>query len=453
MRTAFVALFLTLPLACAGDPAPERPALQTSTPVAATSDDSTATSAAARTSDWPQWRGPNRDGKSTETGLLHQWPKGGPKLLWNSREVNKGKNVGTGYASLAIANGRIYTLGDRDDAGYVVALDLATGKQLWITKFSPHYGDGGPRSTPTVDGNRVYALSPHGILACVDADKGNLLWKKDLKADFGGHMMSGWNYSESPTVDVDKLVVTPGGTSALMIALNKVTGDVIWKCASKTDCGAGYASIVIAEVGGVKQYVTLTGPQLGLVGVDAYSGKLLWNYTKVSNGTAAIPTPLVQGDYVFASSGYGTGAALLKLVGDGNTGVKAQQQYFLPGGKLQNHHGGMILIDGFVYGGHGHNDGQPFCLDMKTGRLKWGPEHGAGSGSAAVVYADGQLYFRWENNVVGLVDATPDGYHLVSEFQLPKGTSTPGRQHPVIHQGKLYIRGNDQVLCYDIKNK
>src|SRR5262249_16602692 len=160
MRTAFVALFLTLPLACAGDPAPERPSPETAAPIAASGDDSTATSAAARTSDWPQWRGPNRDGKSSETGLLHPWPKGGPKLLWNSREVNKGKNVGTGYASLAIANGRIYTLGDRDNAGYVVALDLVTGKQLWMTKFSPHYKDDGPRSTPTVDGNRVYALSP-----------------------------------------------------------------------------------------------------------------------------------------------------------------------------------------------------------------------------------------------------------------------------------------------------
>src|SRR5207247_2217838 len=256
-------------------------------------------------------------------------------------------------------------------------LDLTTGKQLWATKFCPHYGDGGPRSTPTVDGNRVYALSPQGNLACVDADNGNLLWKKDLKADFGGRMMSSWNYSESPTIDVDKLVVTPGGRNAIMVALNKITGDVIWKCAAPKDCGAGYASIVINEVGGVKQYVTLMGPQLGLVGVDAYSGKFLWNYAKVSNGTAAIPTPLVSGDYVFGSSGYGTGAALLKLAPDGQGGVQAQEQYFLKGNQLENHHGGMILLDGYVYGGHGHGNGRPFCLELKTGKMKWGPEDGA----------------------------------------------------------------------------
>jgi outer membrane protein assembly factor BamB len=475
MRTAFVALFFTLPLACAGDPAPERPSREAAATASSAGDgESTAPSAASRAADWPQWRGPNRDGKSTETGLLSAWPKQGPKLLWSARDVNKGTSVGAGYSSLAIANGRIYTMGEREGpknpadakkgkgerAIHLVCLDEATGKEIWATKVGPLFGDGGPRGTPTIDGNRIYCLSPYernekqtGFLNCVDATSGKLLWQKDMKQDFGGRMQSGWNYSESPMIDVDKVIVTPGGKNAAMVALNKITGDVIWKGSAPKDCGAGYASIIVVEAGGVKQYITLMGPPLGLVGVDAYTGKFLWNYSKVTNGTAAIPTPLVQGDFVFASSGYGTGAALLKLIGDGNGGVKPQEQYFLPGGKLQNHHGGMILIDGCVYGGHGHNDGQPFCLDIKTGRMKWGPEHGAGSGSAAVVYADGHLYFRWDNNVVGLVDATPDGYHLVSEFQLPKGTSTPGWQHPVIHQGKLYIRGNDQVLCYDIKNK
>ncbi len=440
MRSAFVALFASLPLACGSETAVQRPTTTTA-----------AASAAAPVVDWTQWRGPNRDAKSTETGLLRVWPKGGPKLLWNSREVNQGKNVGTGMSSLAIANSRIYTMGDRGGSGNIIALDLATGKELWVTKVSPDYSDRGPRCTPTIDGNCAYVLSPHGILVCVDAINGSLLWQKDLKKDFGGKMQSGWNYSESPTIDVDKVVVTPGGKSAAMVALNKVTGDAIWKAEAPKDCGAGYASIVIAEVGGVKQYITLMGPQLGLVGVDAYSGKFLWNYAKVSNGTAAIPTPLVEGDFVFSSSGYGTGAALLKLVPDSKGGVKAQEQYFLKGKQLENHHGGMILLDGHVYGGHGHNNGLPFCLDLKSGKLKWGPERGVGTGSAAVVYADGHLYYRWDNNVVGLVEATPKGYHLVSEFQLPKGTSTPGWQHPVIHDGKLYIRGNDQILCYDIK--
>jgi outer membrane protein assembly factor BamB len=443
MRSAFVSVFLALPLACAGESVPARPVAQAArTHIALSS-----------STDWPQWRGPNRDAKSLEAGLLSEWPKDGPKLLWSARDVNKGKNVGAGYASLAIANERIYTLGDRDKAGHLIALDLKTGKELWATRISPTYGNGGPRSTPTVDGNRAYGLSPHGILVCVDAINGNLLWQKDLKKDFQGRMMSGWNYSESPTIDHEKLVVTPGGKEAVMVALNKITGDVIWKCAAPKDSGSGYASIVVAEAGGRRQYITLLGPELGLIGVDAESGTFLWNYSKVGNGTANIPTALVHDDLVFTSTGYNTGAALLKLVANGKGGVTAQEQYFLKGRQLQNHHGGMILVGDYVYGGHGHNDGLPFCADLKTGKLRWGPERGAGSGSASVVYADGHLYFRWDNNVVGLVEASPAGYNLKSEFQLPKGTSTPGWQHPVIHQGKLYIRGNDQVLCYDIKQR
>jgi len=461
MRVVIVALSLSSLLVDIGAAAAQRPA-------------ATPTAAAATAPDWNQWRGPNRDAKSTETGLLREWPKDGPKLLWNSREVNKGNNLGRGYSSLAIVGGRIYTVGDREghrDPGtsaktkpergmHLVCLEEATGKELWVTLLSPSWSDG-PRCTPTVDGNRVYTLTPlerdqqrTGFLSCVDAVNGKLLWQKNLLKEYGGQMQSGWNYSESPTIDVDKVVVTPGGKSAAMVALNKVTGDVIWKCEAPRDCGAGYASIVVAECAGVKQYITLMGPPLGVVGVDAYSGKFLWNYAKVTNGTAAIPTPLVQGDFVFASSGYGTGAALLKLVADSKGGVKAQEQYFLPGGKLQNHHGGMVMLGDYIYGGHGHNDGRPFCLEWKTGKMKWGPEtNPAGSASAAVLYADGRLYFRWQTNLMGLIEATPKGHHLISEFQLPKGTSNPGWQHPVIHDGKLFIRGNDQVLCYDIRSK
>jgi outer membrane protein assembly factor BamB len=455
MRTVLVSSALALlpwTLSCAESPAKRSAASTTASTAART----TRASQPAKTPpggvhDWFQWRGPQRDGKSTETGLLDEWPKEGPKLLWTAKDVNKGKSVGAGYASLAIAAGRIYTMGDRDGGEHVVCLDLATGKMLWSTKIAPQYGDGGARCTPTVDGDRVYGLSPHGILSCVDAGKGGVVWQKDLKKDFGGRMMSGWNYSESPLVDGDKLVCTPGGKEAVMVALNKASGEVIWKCAAPQDSGAGYASIVTAEVGGIKQYVTLLGSELGLIGVQADTGKLLWNYERVANGTANIPTALVHDDYVFASTAYGAGAVLLQLAPDGNGGIRASEKYFLRGNKLQNHHGGMVMLGDYVYGGHGHGDGQPFCLEWKTGTLKWGPERGAGDGSAAVVYADGHLYYRWQNNVVGLVEATPEGYYLKSDFQLPRGTSSPGWQHPVIHDGKLYIRGNDQVLCYDIR--
>jgi outer membrane protein assembly factor BamB len=407
----------------------------------------------AKSGDWPEWRGPHRDGISTETGLLREWPKDGPKLLWSAKEVNGGKSVGTGYASIVIANGRIYTLGDRDGNECVLCLSESTGKILWTAPFTSAYRDGGPRCTPTVAGNRVYGLSPLGVLVCVDAEGGSILWQKDLKKDFGGKMMSGWNYSESPLVDGAKLICTPGGKDAAMVALNKETGEPIWKCEAPKNCGAGYASIVIAEVGGIRQYITLLGRELGLVGVNAKTGKFLWSYPKVANGTANIPTPIVKGDHVFASTAYGTGAALLQMVPDGQGGINAAEVYFLKAKTLQNHHGGMVLLGDYVYGGHDHNKGFPFCLEMKTGKMVWGPERGPGDGSAAVLYADGNLYFRYQNNTMALIEATPNGYNLKSSFQLPKGTSTPGWQHPVIHQGKLFLRANDQLFCYDIKQK
>jgi outer membrane protein assembly factor BamB len=403
--------------------------------------------------DWPEWRGPQRDGICHETGLLKEWPEAGPRLLWSAKEVNKGKNVGTGYASIAIAAGRIYTLGDRDKTQCIVCLDEGTGKLLWATPFTAGYGDGGPRCTPTVAGERVYGLSPQGVLVCMDTAQGSILWTKDLKKDLGGRMMSGWNYSESPLIDGDKLICTPGGKHAAMVALNKETGDVLWQCEAPKDCGAGYSSIVIAEVGGIRQYITIMGRELGLVGVDATTGRFLWNYAKVANGTANIPTPIVKGDQVFASTAYGTGAGLVQLKADGNGGIQADEVYFLKANKLQNHHGGMVLLGDYVYGGHDHNKGFPFCLEMKTGKMKWGPERGPGDGSAAVLYADGHLYFRYQDNTMALIEATPSGYNLKSTFHLPKGTSNPGWQHPVIHQGRLYLRANDQLYCYDIKQQ
>jgi outer membrane protein assembly factor BamB len=410
---------------------------------------------ASKFSDWPQWRGPARDGISKETGLLKEWPEGGPKLLWDSRKVNGGSSVGTAFSSLAIAKGKIYTQGDSKGAdgkgaGYAFCLDAETGKQLWKTKVGPAQGDG-PRCTPTIDGNRVYTLTRQGLLACLDAETGTINWQKDFKKDFGGHMMSGWDYSESPTIDGNKLVCTPGGKDAAMIALNKLTGDVYWKCQAPVNSGAGYASIVIADVGGVRQYITLMGRELGLIGVDAETGKFLWSYKRIANGTANIPTAIVKDDLVFTSTGYGTGTALLKLIPDGEGGITAKEQYFLPGNKLQNHHGGVIMIGDYVYGGHGHNQGKPFCLEWKTGKFAWTPQEGPGRGSAAVVCADGMLYFRYESGEMALIEATPTGYNLKSSFR-PQINGN-GWPHPVVYHGRLYLRGSDQILCYDIKQQ
>lgn len=394
-------------------------------------------------SDWPQWRGPKRDAVCTETGLLREWPPNGPPLLW---EV---KGMGRGFSSISIAKGRIFTMGDRNKEMFLLAFDLKDGKELWATKVGNPWSDG-PRCTPTVDGDLVYALGPHGDLICAEAATGKEMWRKSLPKDFGGRMMSGWGYSESPTVDGDKLICTPGGKDATLVALNKKTGEVIWKAAVPEGDGAGYASVVVAEVGGVRQYVQLLGR--GIVGIAAKDGKFLWRYNRIANGTANIPTPIVKGDHIFCSTGYGTGSALLKLVPTADGGTKAEEVYFLPGREFQNHHGGMILLGDHVYGGHGHNEGFPICVELKTGKVAWRKDRGPGTGSAAVVYADGHLYFRYQNGLMALIEATPEGYHLKGTFKIPHGGG-PSWSHPVIHGGKLYLREQDWLMCYDLKGR
>jgi hypothetical protein len=211
--------------------------------------------------------------------------------------------------------------------------------------------------------------------------------------------------------------------------------------------GAGYSSIVVSEACGVRQYIQLTGR--GVIAVAAADGKPLWAYNRVANGTANIPTPIVRDDLVFCSSGYGTGAALLKVVKQGET-LKAEEVYFLPASKMENHHGGMVLLGEHIYCGHGHNNGLPLCIELATGKAAWGPQRGAGSGSAAVLYADGHLYYRYENGIMALVEASPRGYKLKGSFKLVSvlGNSWP---HPVIVGGKLYLRDQDVLMCYDVR--
>lgn len=396
---------------------------------------------------WPQWRGPDRTGISQDTGLLKKWD-GAPPLVW------KAEGLGEGFSSISIANGRIYTMGDRNEKMWVIALSARDGKILWATPIGEVWAPGGysgPRCTPAIDGDRVYALGSHGDLVCLDARTGKRRWAKNLMKDFGGKMMSVWGYSESPLVDGDWVVCTPGAADAGLVALNKFTGKEIWRTklpnlgeAGKD--GAGYSSIVISHAAGIKQYVQLMGR--GLVGVAADDGRFLWNYNRIANGTANIPTPIIKDDYVFASTGYGTGAALLKLLPDGD-GVKAEEVYFLEAKDLQNHHGGMILIGDYLYGGHGHNKGFPVCVELLTGKHQWKTERGPGADSAAVAYADGNLYFRYQNGVVALIKASPEKYELLGKFTIPD-VERPSWPHPVIVGGKLYLREQNALYCYDV---
>ena len=410
----------------------------------------------AAADDWPQWRGIHRDGRSAETDLLRDWPDGGPPLAW------KATGLGGGFSSVAVAGGRIYTLGDLDDGQYVLALTEKDGSHLWKSRVGPTWEDRylGPRSTPTVDGDHLYVETTEGHVVCLEAATGKEVWRRSLVDDFGSHMMQAmgttdWKYAESPLVDGDRVIVTPGVTDAALAALDKKTGEEIWRArigrlGSKGAYGAGYSSPVVSHGGGVKHYVQFIGR--GVIGVEAETGKFLWGYNEVANDIANITTPLVAGDHVFASSGYRTGSALLRLTRDEEGGVDVEEVYFLAPEDVQNHHGGLILHDGHVYTGTGHNKGFPIAVEMKTGQIAWGPERNAGRDSAAISYADERLYLRYQNGLMILVAASPDGYREHGSFEIP-GVEHPSWSHPVIANGRLYLREQESLFAYDVRGE
>jgi len=402
--------------------------------------------------DWPGWRGPNRDSIFPETGLLKQWPEGGPALTW------KAQGLGAGFSSLSIVGNRIYTMGDRDGSQFVMALDLEGGKIIWSTKIGPAWDDNdapGPRGTPTIDGDSLYAIGTEGQVVCLNRADGSVRWQKSMTHDYNGQMMSVWRWAESPLVDGDRLLFTPGNFDAMVVAVDKRTGKDLWRAeagriSGAGSNGAGYSSIVATDAAGVHQYVQLIGR--GLIGIRAADGKVLWKYNRVANDVANIATPVVHGDYVFASTAYGAGSVLLKLEKSADGGVDAKEVYFLEARNFQNHHGGVVLVGDYLYGGHGQNNGFPTCIEFLTGRIRWGGNiRPAGtSGSAAVAYADGHLYFRYENGMMKLFEASPEGFKETGSFQIP-GVRKPSWSHPVIHDGNLYLREQDTLLCYRIR--
>ncbi|MEQ9407580.1 MAG: PQQ-like beta-propeller repeat protein [Fuerstiella sp.] len=399
--------------------------------------------------DWYQWRGPNRDGISRETGLLTEWPQDGPQLLWRV------SGLGKGMSSVAIADGRIYSMGNKGGQTHLVCRRLEDGAEVWSTLIG---GGSDPNCTPTVDTETglVFGLTHAGDLMCAEANTGKQVWRKNFPDDFGGSMMSGWGYSESPLVDGDRLVCTPGSDRAIIASLDKRTGNTVWTTSSPQEQigqagknGAGYSSIVIGNGAGTRQYVQLVGR--GVVGVSADDGRPLWSYNRVANTTANVPTPIVSGDYVFCTSGYGDGGSALLQLRKTRGRIIANEVWYKESRDLQNHHGGVILVGEHLFFGHGHNNGFPVCIHMKTGRSLWPKTRGVGSGSAAVVCADGHLYFRYEDGTMALIEADPRRYNLKGSFKIASnnGKSWP---HPVIQDGRLYLRDQDELLCYDVRN-
>jgi outer membrane protein assembly factor BamB len=404
--------------------------------------------AGARAADWPQWNGPNRDGKSADTGLLQEWPKEGPALVW------KIKGLGGGYSGPSIAAGRIFGMSFRGDDEVVWALSEADGKELWAARLGPAYkqpgwpqGKEGPGCTPTVDGERLYVEGMGGAIACLQVQDGKIVWQHNLKDDFGG-IIPPWSYRESPLVDGDKVIYTPGGKDATLVALDKLTGQTIWKCQVPDGPKAAYTSAIAIDFEGQRQYVQFT--QKALIGVAASDGKFLWRYDRAANRNGIIcTTPLWHDGLIFAASAYGTGGGLVKLSKDANGGVKAEEVYFTK--KMQNHHGGMIVLDGCLYGANGGNEGGSLvCLDFQTGDVLWdGRDSGISKGSLAL--ADGRLYYRLENGTMLLIEPNAKQYVERGRFEQPDRTRQPAWTHPVIANGKLYLRDQDLLLCYALK--
>lgn len=397
-----------------------------------------------RADDWPQWRGPQRNGISKETGLLKSWPKEGPKLLWQA------KDVGSGFATPSVVGDRLYFIsnsGLQDET--VRAISAADGKPAWSVHIgkvgnpnqSPQYP--AARSTPTVDGDRLFALGSDGDLVCLETASGKPIWHKNLRKDFGGKPGT-WAYAESPLIDGDALVCTPGGAGATLVKLKKSSGDVIWKCAVPGGDEAGYASIIPIEDGGTRQYVQFLAK--GLAGVDANTGKVLWRYEHTAKGSPAnISTPTAGDGYVYSGSGM-AGAGLVKLTSS-NGAFKAQEIYFSP--KLPSAIGGTVLIGNWLFGAHATTVLE--CVEFKTGNVKW---TNRSVGPASICFAEGRLYLHGENGEVALVEATPDGYHELGRFT-PSGAPDRGDAkawaYPVVANGRLYVRDGSSIWCYDVK--
>jgi len=386
------------------------------------------------TADWPQWRGPDRNGLSKEAGLLQQWPASGPPLVWSI------SSLGAGYGSLAIKDDRIYVQGSNGRQSVVYVLNRADGKGIWSKALGPAGNNDrgpGPRGTPTVDGDRVYVLTENGDLACLKTTDGAAVWQRNILKDFGGRNIE-WQISESPLVDGNNVIVTPGGRGAGMVALDKQTGATVWTSKDLND-EAGYASAVVGDVQGVRTVMALTSD--AGVGVRASDGKLMWRFPKVANRTANIATPIFSDNKVFYTSGYDTGGALLGLTAQ-NGEVKAQEIYFTR--DMQNHHGGVVLVNGYLYG---FNNSILTCLEFSTGKMMW-RDRSVGKGS--LTYADGRLYIESEDNMVGLAEATPAGYREKGRFRIAD-QGLPSWAHPVVAGGRLYIRNQRTLTEYDIR--
>jgi outer membrane protein assembly factor BamB len=401
--------------------------------------------------DWPQWRGPNRDGHAAPQSLLQSWPDGGPELVWSA------KNLGTGYSTVAVVGSDLYTMGTKDDRAMVICLSAKDGSLHWETEIGPAGKSGdysvgwgaGQRGTPTVDQDQVFVLSDLGTVAALDRKSGKLQWSVDLVATYGGKVPN-WGYSESPLVDGDRVIVTPGEAN-FMVGLDRRTGKKVWQ-SNGVEAPAQYVSVKKGSIGDVTYYVTASKP--GLFGFDVQSGEKLFEDSVTGNGVAVIPTPVIEGDLLYHTSAYGAGNTLLNLKADGDD-IQPTSVYALNTKTMENHHGGVVLVDGVIYGFTKQSGGNWMAQDFKTGETLW-MERVRPNRSGSICYADGRLYcYNDTDGTVSLVEPSREGFKPQGKLTLPAETELPRGKgaiwtHPVVAGGKLIIRDQDLMYAYDI---
>jgi hypothetical protein len=406
----------------------------------------------ATAADWPQWRGPTRDGVSKETGLLKKWPAGGPKLLW------KTDKAGSGVAGAAVVGGVVYTAGARKDGEYALAFD-AKGNELWATKLAPVYEwkgnqwNLGPNITPTVAGDNVYALTAGGVLACLTT-AGKVVWSKDLRKEMKGEVNPitsptpdpAWGYAWSPVVDGEHLLITPGGPGGLFALLDRKTGKEVWRSKAITD-QATYSSPAVGTVGGVKMAFTLT--QKTFWAVSMKDGSVIFKKEREEEYSDIVAiTPTIVGDMVHMAVGYGGGAELFKW--DGKT-----FQTVWSGKEISSQLGGTVIVGKHIYGYH--EDRSWMCQELETGKVVWPLKRMKQTLKVgSVIAADGLLFTQGEDGKVGLLEASPKGYTPLGEFQLPEKSAhrKPSMKvwtHPSLSDGKLYLRDQEWLFCYEVK--
>ncbi len=399
----------------------------------------------AGSGDWPQWGGPNRDDKSLDTGLLKEWPSGGPPLVW------KATGLGAGYSGAALVGNRVFTQGENGADNFVIALNRADGQPVWSAKLgkagAPGWGGfAGPRGTPTVDGDLLYAVGQYGELGCFETATGREVWRKSYTGDFGGALPE-WGFSGSPLVDGANVVVAPGGSAGTVVALNKKTGAVVWRSEGLSE-PVHYSSLVPAEIGGVRQYLLLTEKTLS--GIAAVSGRVLWSAPR-KGATAVIPDPIYHEGHVYVTSGYSIGCNLFKVTPlSGDFSVEPVYANKV----IVNHHGGVVRVGEYLYG---HSDSKGWtCQEMKSGRVVWQEKGEEVLDKGSTIYADGHFILREEKKgkgKVALIEATPDGYREKGRFTPPDQSGKDNWPHPIVAGGRLYLRDQDVLLCYDLTAK